>query len=262
MMEPQQAKTVLITGSTSGIGLEIAYGFAKRGDNIIINGFAGDKSIDEICLELQGLGASVLYCAADMRKPDEIAAMMTQIQQYYGGVAVLINNAGIQHVAAVQDFAPEKWQEIIDVNLSAAFHTIRLAVPMMQQAGWGRIINIASAHGLVASPYKSAYVAAKHGLVGLTKSVALELAEQNITCNAICPGYVKTPLVEAQIPATATQRGITEAEVISEVMLKSQPTKRFVTVEEIAQSALYLCSDAAGSITGTSLSIDGGWVAQ
>ncbi len=255
-------KTALITGSTSGIGWSLAQEFAKAGYNIVLNGFENDTPIAELCRSLEEHGAKVLYLDADMRQVHQITAMMDKAAQYFGTIDVLINNAGIQYVAAVQDFPPEKWQEILDINLSSAFHTTRLAIPMMQQAGWGRIINIASAHGLVASPYKSAYVAAKHGLLGLTKTVALEVAEANITCNALCPGYVKTPLVEAQIPATARERGIPESEVISEVMLKNQPTKAFVASQDIAALALYLCSDYAGSITGTSLNIDGGWCAQ
>ena len=255
-------RTVLITGSTSGIGWSLAQEFAKAGYNIALNGFEGKTPIAELCSDLESYGISVLYSKADMRKPKQIADMMDTAAQHFGTIDVVINNAGIQHVAAIQDFPTDKWQEILDINLSAAFHTTRLAIPMMKQAGWGRIINIASVHGQIASPYKSAYVAAKHGLLGLTKTVALELAEENITCNALCPGYVKTPLVEAQIPATARERGIPESEVITEVMLKNQPTKTFVASKDIAALALYLCSDHACSITGTSLNIDGGWCAQ
>lgn len=252
----------LITGSTSGIGWSLAQEFAEAGYAIVLNGFEGDTAITELCQSLEAQGASVLYSDADMRVPAQITAMMAQAASHFGVVDVLINNAGIQHVAAIQDFPAAKWQEILDINLTSAFHTIKAAIPMMQQNGRGRIINIASAHGLVASPYKSAYVAAKHGLLGLTKTVALELAEQNITCNAICPGYVKTPLVEAQIPATARERDIPESEVISEVMLKNQPTKAFVASRDIAALALYLCGDRAGSITGAALNVDGGWCAQ
>lgn len=240
----------------------MAQEFAKAGYNIVLNGFESTATIAQLCRDLETYGIGVLYSGADMRQPEQITEMMTESAKHFGTIDVLINNAGIQHVAAIQDFPCDKWQEILDINLSAAFHTTRLAVPMMQQAGWGRLINIASVHGQIASPYKSAYVAAKHGLLGLTKTVALELAEANITCNALCPGYVKTPLVEAQIPATAREKNISETEVINEVMLKNQATKKFIARQDIAALALYLCSDHACSITGTSLNIDGGWCAQ
>lgn len=255
-------KTALITGSTSGIGWSLAQEFAKAGYNIVLNGFENETPALKLCRNLQLYGIDAHYIAANMRSPDEIAAMMEQATQKFGTVDVLINNAGIQYVAAIQSFPTDKWQEILDVNLSAAFHTSRLAIPMMIQAGWGRIINIASVHGQVASPYKSAYVAAKHGLLGLTKTIALETAEVNITCNALCPGYVRTPLVEEQIPATARERGIAESEVISEVMLKNQPNKKFISSQDIAALALFLCNESGKNITGASLNIDGGWCAQ
>jgi 3-hydroxybutyrate dehydrogenase len=204
----------------------------------------------------------VLYSGADMTKPDEIEAMIDQAKAELGGVDIIVNNAGIQHVAPVDEFPVEKWDTIIAVNLTSAFHMIRLTLPLMKQKGWGRIINIASAHGLIASPYKSAYVSAKHGMLRLTKTVALEVAEQGITCNAICPGYVLTPLVEGQIDDTAKARGIDRETVIRDVMLGEQPTKRFVTVEEVARLTVFLCDEAGASITGTALSVDGGWTAH
>lgn len=256
------ARTVVVTGSTSGIGLAIARGFAAEGDNLVINGFGDTAEIETIRRSLEEKGGRAVYHGADMTKPEEIADLMATAAAEFGMVDVLVNNAGIQHVAAIEEFPVEKWDQIIAINLSSAFHTMRAAIPAMKEKRHGRIINIASAHGLIASPFKAAYVAAKHGIMGLTKTAALELAEFGVTVNAICPGYVLTPLVEKQIPDTAKARGITEAQVKSDVMLKFQPTKEFVAVEEVAAVALFLASDAARQITGTHISIDGGWTAQ
>jgi len=258
-----QPKNAIVTGSTSGIGLGIATALARQGMNLMLNGFGDPQAIEQIRAELAATyGVQVLYSDADMSKPAAIEAVVAQAQAELGQIDVLVNNAGIQHVSPVEDFPPEKWDAILAINLSSAFHTTRLLLPGMKARGWGRIINLASAHGLVASPYKSAYVAAKHGVIGLTKSVALEAAEAGVTVNAICPGYVLTPLVEKQIPDTAKARGITEEEVKRDVLLKAQPTKKFVTVEQLGEAVLFLCSDAAASITGSSLSMDGGWTAQ
>jgi 3-hydroxybutyrate dehydrogenase len=258
-----QAKTALITGSTSGIGLGIATAFAAQGYHIMLNGLGEVDAIETLRLGLAAdHGVEVMYHPANMTKPDEIADMMHQAQTRFGGVDVLVNNAGVQFVSPIEDFPIERWDQIIAIDLSSAFHTIRLAIPMMVKRKWGRIINIASAHGLVASPFKSAYVAAKHGLVGLTKAVALEHAQENITCNAICPGYVLTGLVQAQIPDQAKSRGISEEEVVKTVLLAAQPTKQFVTVEQIGAFAVYLASDSAAQFNGAILSMDGGWTAQ
>jgi 3-hydroxybutyrate dehydrogenase len=258
-----KGKSALVTGSTSGIGLAIARALAAQGTNVTINGF-GDKAAIE--KERSGIekefGVKAMYSPADMSKPAEIAAMVRNAEQAFGSLDVLVNNAGIQHVAPIEDFPVEKWDQIIAINLSSAFHTMRTAVPGMKARKWGRIINTASAHSLVASPFKSAYVSAKHGLAGLTKTVALEVATFGITANCISPGYVWTPLVEKQIPDTMKARGLTAEQVKRDVLLAAQPTKEFVTVEEVADLALYLCSDAAKSITGTNLSIDGGWTAE
>ncbi|RCW28128.1 3-hydroxybutyrate dehydrogenase [Ciceribacter lividus] len=256
------ARTVVVTGSTSGIGLAIARGFAAEGDNLVINGFGDAAEIEAIRRSLEDKGGRAIYHGADMTKPEEIADLMATAAAEFGMVDVLVNNAGIQHVAAIEEFPVEKWDQIIAINLSSAFHTMRAAIPAMKEKRHGRIINVASAHGLIASPFKAAYVAAKHGIMGLTKTAALELAEFGVTVNAICPGYVLTPLVEKQIPDTAKARGISEAQVKSDVMLKFQPTKDFVAVEEVAAVALFLASDAARQITGTHISIDGGWTAQ
>jgi len=256
-------KTAIITGSTSGIGLGIAEAYAKAGMNVMLNGFGDAAEIEANRQLLDAIGdGTIAYNGADMTKPDEIEGMVRSAEEQFGAVDIVVNNAGIQHVAPVDEFPIAKWNAIIAINLSSAFHTIRAALPGMKARQWGRIINIASAHGLVASPYKTAYVAAKHGIVGLTKTVALEVAEQGITCNAVCPGYVLTPLVEAQIPDTAKARGISEDEVIRDVMLGNQPTRKFVTVEELGTLCTYLASDGAASMTGTALPMDGGWVAQ
>jgi 3-hydroxybutyrate dehydrogenase len=256
-------KSAIVTGSTSGIGLAIARGFAEAGMNVMLNGFGDKAEIERIRAEMaRASGTTVVYSGADMTQAPEITAMVEEAAAAFGQVDVLVNNAGIQHVEAVETFPPEKWDAIIAINLSSAFHGIRAVLGGMKERRWGRIINMSSAHGLVASPYKSAYVAAKHGIIGLTKTVALEAAESGVTVNAICPGYVLTPMAERQIPETAKSRGISEDEVINSVMLAGQPTRRFVTVEQVSGLALFLCSDAAASITGASLPIDGGWTAQ
>ena len=256
------SRTVVVTGSTSGIGLGIARAFAAEGANLVINGFGPLLEIEAITKELSAHGGRAIYHGADMTRPDEIADLMNTAAQEFGMVDVLVNNAGIQHVSPVEDFPTEKWDQIIAINLTSSFHTMKAAIPAMKAKKSGRIINVASAHGLIASPFKAAYVAAKHGIMGLTKSAALELAEFGVTVNAICPGYVLTPLVEKQIPDTAKARGISEEQVKSDVMLKFQPTKEFVAVEEVASVAIFLASDAARQITGTHISIDGGWTAQ
>jgi len=257
-----KGKSALVTGSTSGIGLAIARALAAEGANVTINGF-GDKAAIE--KERAGIekefGVKAMYSPADMSKPAEIAAMVHTAEQAFGSLDILVNNAGIQYVAPIEEFPIEKWDQIIAINLAAAFHTIRAAVPGMKARKWGRIINTASAHSLVASPFKAAYVTAKHGLAGLTKTVALEVATFGITANCISPGYVWTPLVEKQIPDTMKARGLTEEQVKRDVLLAAQPTKEFVTVDEVAALAVYLCSDAAKAITGANLSIDGGWTA-
>lgn len=255
-------KTVVVTGSTSGIGLGIARGFAEADANVVLNGFGDAAAIEEERAALDGLGAGrIVYDGADMSKPDEIVAMVRRAEETFGSVDILVNNAGIQTVEPVETFPPERWDLIVAINMSSAFHTTRAALPGMKARGWGRIINVSSAHGLVASPYKSAYVTAKHGITGFTKTVALETAEDGVTVNAICPGYVLTPLVEKQIPETAAARGITEDEVKRDVLLAAQWTKKFVTVDELAGVAIFLCSDAAANITGVSLPVDGGWTA-
>ena len=256
-------KTALITGSTSGIGLGIAHGLAAQGANLILNGFGDPTAIDLLKNHIaERYGVQVRYYGADMGKAEAIEAMMGQALAEFGCVDLLINNAGIQHVAPVDEFPVDKWYAILAINLSAGFHTTRLALPAMKKQGFGRIVNIASAHALVASPYKSAYVTAKHGVAGFTKAVALEVAEAGITVNAVCPGYVLTPLVEQQIPDTARARGISNEAVIRDVLLAAQPTKKFVTVEQVAALTCFLCGDAAASITGAILPVDGGWTAH
>ena len=253
----------VITGSTSGIGLGIATAFAAKGWNVMLNGFGDAGEIEGVRAGLEDkYGVKVLYNGADMTKPEEIRNLIAEAETAFGQVDVLVNNAGIQHVSPVEDFPEEKWNAIIAINLSSAFHTTKAAFAGMKKRKFGRIINVASAHGLIASPFKSAYVAAKHGIVGFTKTIALEGAEHGVTCNAICPGYVKTPLVEKQIPDTAKARGMTEEEVVHKVILEAQPTKQFVPVEQIGALAIFLCSEDAAQITGAAHQIDGGWVAH
>jgi 3-hydroxybutyrate dehydrogenase len=258
-----KGKNAVITGSTSGIGLAIGRALAGEGVNVMLNGF-GDKA--EIEATRAGLerefGVRALYSPADMSRGSEIAEMIAAAEKAFGGVDVLVNNAGIQHVAAIEEFPVEKWDQIIAINLSAAFHAIRAAVPGMKARKWGRIISTASAHSLVASPFKVAYVSAKHGIAGLTKTVALELATFGITCNCISPGYTWTAIVERQIPDQMKTRNMTEEQIKRDVMLAAQPTKEFITVDQVAALALFLCSDGAKSITGSNYSIDGGWTAQ
>jgi len=256
-------KTALITGSTSGIGLGIAKLLASQGANIAMNGFGDPEQIeaDRSALETEH-GIIAKYYNADLTDIPQIESMMTAIVDEIGSIDILVNNAGMQFVSPIEDFPIERWDMIIALNLSAAFHTIRLALPAMKQKKWGRIVNIASAHALTASPFKSAYVAAKHGIAGLTKTVALEAAENGVTVNAICPGYVWTPLVEKQIPDTAKARNMTEEQVINDVLLVSQPTKEFVTIEQVAAFTSFLCTDDADAVTGSLQSIDGGWVAR
>lgn len=254
-----QGKTALVTGSTSGIGLGIALSLAKQGANIILNGFG---EVEAAQAQIKGLGVNVGYSGADMSKPAEIADMMARAHSDFGGVDVLVNNAGIQHVSAVEAFPVEKWDAIIAINLSAAFHTTRLALPGMRAKNWGRIINIASAHGLVASAQKSAYVAAKHGIVGLTKSVALETATTGITVNAICPGWVLTPLVQKQLDARAAADGVDNAEATRRLLAEKQPSLQFTSPEELGDLAVFLCSGAGRNVRGAAWAVDGGWTAQ
>jgi 3-hydroxybutyrate dehydrogenase len=258
-----KGKSAVVTGSTSGIGLAIARALAKEGVNVTINGFGAAADIEK---ERAGIetefGVKAAYSAADMTKPAEIADMIKTAEKNFGAVDILVNNAGIQFVSPVEDFPIEKWDQIIAINLSATFHATRAAVPGMKARKWGRIISTASAHSLVASPFKSAYVAAKHGIAGFTKTIALETATFGVTVNCISPGYVWTPLVEKQIPDTMKARNMTKEQVIKDVLLAAQPTKEFVTVDQVASLALYLCSDSAAQITGANLSIDGGWTAE
>jgi len=258
-----KSRNAVITGSTSGIGLAYAKALAGAGVNVMMNGFGKPEDIEKERAAIEhDFGVTALYSAADMTKPAEIKGMIDEAVSKLGSVDILINNAGIQYVAPIEEFPIEKWDQIIAINLSAAFHAIRAAVPGMKAKGWGRIISTASAHSLVASPFKSAYVTAKHGIAGLTKTVALEVATHKITANCISPGYVWTPLVENQIPDTMKARNLTREQVINDVLLESQPTKEFVTPEQVAAIALFLCSDDAAQINGANLSIDGGWTAE
>jgi 3-hydroxybutyrate dehydrogenase len=258
-----KGKHALITGSTSGIGLGIAQALAGQGCSLTLNGFGDAAEIQQLRSELSATsGQKVSYSPADMREPGQIETMVKDAVERFGRLDILVNNAGIQFVSPIESFPLDKWNDIIAINLSASFHTLRAALPVMQAAGWGRVVNIASAHALVASPFKSAYVAAKHGIAGLTKTAALEMAEKGITVNAIAPGYVETPLVTGQIKDTAKARGITEEEVVRDVMLLAQPTRKLITIEQVAETVLFLCSDGAASITGSILSIDGGWTAK
>ncbi|ANY79753.1 3-hydroxybutyrate dehydrogenase [Microvirga ossetica] len=257
------SKTAVVTGSTSGIGHAIALAFAKEGANVVLNGFGDAGEIEKIRAGIESeFGVKAIYSPADMTKPQEIEEMVRLGEKTFGSVDILVNNAGIQFVSPIEDFPVEKWDQIIAINLSSAFHATRAAVAGMKARGWGRIINTASAHSLVASPFKSAYVAAKHGIAGLTKTVALEVATHGVTANCISPGYVWTPLVERQIPDTMKARNMTREQVMHDVLLEAQPTKQFVTVDQVAALAVFLCSDAASQITGANLSMDGGWTAE
>ncbi len=258
-----QGKVAIVTGSTSGIGLAVARQLAGAGARVVLNGFGDSAEIEKLRESLAAeFGVPVRYSKADMGKPEQIGAMVSEAERELGSVDILVNNAGIQHLAAVDEFPLAKWEQILAINLSSNFYAIRAALPGMKARGWGRIVNIASAHGLVASPFKSAYVAAKHGVLGLTKTVALEVAEMPITCNAICPGYVKTPLVEGQIRDQAKAHNMSEDRVVREVILASQPNKRFVESQAIGDIVLFLCSPAAESITGIALPVEGGWTAR
>lgn len=256
-------KTAIVTGSTSGIGLAIAHALAAEGCNVVVNSFSNTDTDHAVAKEIAAKHqVEAVYVQADMSKGDDCRTLVGKAAEKFGTVEILVNNAGIQHVAPVDEFPVEQWDRIIAINLTSAFHTTAAALPLMKAKKWGRIVNIASAHGLRASPFKSAYVAAKHGILGLTKTVALEVAEQGITCNAICPGYVLTPLVEAQIPDQMKAHNMDRDTVIREVMLDRQPTRQFATVEQIGATAVFLCSENAASITGTPISVDGGWTAQ
>jgi len=256
-------QVAVVTGSTSGIGLALARALAERGVKVVLNGLGDPAAIEKTRAELEAAtGAPVRYHGANMLKPDEIADLVGYAHREFGRLDILVNNAGVQHVEAVENFPTEKWDQIIAINLTSAFHATKAAVPIMKAQGRGRIVNVASAHALVASPFKSAYVAAKHGLLGFTKTVALEVATSGITCNAICPGYVMTPIVQNQIADQARTRGISEEEVVKTVMLAAQPTKQFVTFDQLAGLMLYLVSDAGASANGTAYSVDGGWTAQ
>jgi 3-hydroxybutyrate dehydrogenase len=253
-----KGKTAVVTGSNSGIGLGVARELARAGADVVLNSFTDRDEDHALAASIaEEFGVSARYIKADMSKGDECRDLITQA----GACDILVNNAGIQHVAPIDEFPTDKWNAIIAINMNSTFHTIAAALPMMRAAGWGRIVNIASAHGLTASPYKAAYVAAKHGVVGMSKTVALETAEEPITCNAICPGYVLTPLVEAQIPDTMKEYNMSRDEVVKKIMLQRQPSREFATVEQLGGTTVFLCSDAAAQITGTTLSVDGGWTA-
>jgi 3-hydroxybutyrate dehydrogenase len=264
MPKTLEGRTALVTGSTSGIGLAIALRFAQEGGKVMLNGFGRPEDIAGARATIgAAMGvAEAPYSPADMSKPAEIRAMVQACQAELGGCDILVNNAGIQHVSPVEDFPDPQWDRIIAINLVSNFHAIKAALPGMKAKGWGRIINVASAHGLVASPFKTAYVAAKHGVVGLTKSVALEVARSGVTCNAICPGFVRTPLAEAQVKPLAEKHGVSEEKALTDYLLDRQPTKRWVEVEEIGEAALFLAGPNSGSINGSALSVDGGWTAQ
>jgi 3-hydroxybutyrate dehydrogenase len=258
-----QGKVALVTGSTSGIGLGIARALAAAGAQIVLNGFGEAEAIKALQSDFQhDFGLTAQYMGADMSKPEDIVGMIEMVMSSHDRLDILVNNAGVQHVAPLEEFPPQKWDQIIAINLSSAFHTTRLALPGMRKTGFGRIINVASAHGLVASPFKSAYVAAKHGVIGLTKTTALETAESNITCNAICPGYVWTPLVEQQIEGQSKAHGLPREQVTRDILLAQQPNKRFATVEQIGALAVFLSGEMAASMTGAALPVDGGWTAH
>jgi len=257
-----KGKTALVTGSTSGIGLGMAQALAAQGANIVVNGFGEPAAIEAVQKELQQRGVRTLYDGADMSKPAEIEQMFRAAESAFGRVDILVNNAGIQHVAPIEDFPTERWDAIIAINLTSAFHTTRLALPKMKQANWGRIVNVASVHGLVGSAEKSAYVAAKHGIIGLTKVTALETATTGVTCNAVCPGWVLTPLVQKQVDARAARDGISQEDAKKALLGEKQPSMQFVTTEQLAAAAVYLCSPAADQLRGIALNVDGGWCAQ
>jgi 3-hydroxybutyrate dehydrogenase len=262
LARPLAGKAAIVTGSTSGIGLGIANAFAAAGADVAINGFGDMSEIEKVRQTIEGHGVRALYSPADMSKPEQVKGLVDRAHECFGKVDIVVNNAGIQFVTPIEDFPPEKWDAILAINLSSAFHTTRAALAGMKQRKWGRIINIASVHGLIASPFKAAYVAAKHGMIGLTKVTALEGAEHGVTCNAICPGYVWTPLVEKQIDDQARAHNISREKVISDVLLSQQPTKKFAQVEEMAALAVFLSGDGAASITGAALPVDGGWTAH
>ena len=259
-----KTKTAVVTGSNSGIGLGIAQALAQKGHNVVLNSYTDNDSDHNLAASIsEKNGNKTVYISADLSKADQARKLVEDAAEKFGGVDILVNNAGIQHVAPIEEFPAAKWDAIIAINLSSAFHTSAIAVPMMKKAGWGRIVNIASAHGLTASPYKAGYIAAKHGIVGLSKTIALEMAEAkaSVTCNAICPGYVLTPLVEGQIEDQMKAHGMNREEVLDKVMLTRQPTREFATVEQMGATVVFLCSDNASQITGTTISVDGGWTA-